>query len=124
MSVTKDNIPTQEHLKKWPYLRKVQLPQIDSDIELLIGMNAAKVMEHWQVINSQKDGPYAVRTLLGWVINSPLGGGCSKGVEMATMTANRISLIDLQKLLVSQYNTDFNEKVYEEVKCRLMTRNY
>lgn len=43
MSVTKDNIPTQEDLKKWPYLREVQLPQID--IDLLIGINVANVME-------------------------------------------------------------------------------
>ncbi|KAL2083621.1 hypothetical protein ACEWY4_021394 [Coilia grayii] len=113
MPVTKDNIPTQEDLKKWPYLSGIQLPQIDSDVELLIGMNAANVMEPWQVINSQNDGPYAVRTLLGWVINGPLGGG-SRGVDMATVTANRISLIDLQELLVSQYNTEFNERVYEE----------
>jgi len=76
-------------------------------------MNAANVTEPWQVISSQGDGPYAVRTLLGWVINGPLGGS-SKGVEMATVTANRLSLDDLQELLVSQYNTDFNEKAYEE----------
>lgn len=114
MPVTKDNIPTQEDLKKWPYLSEVQLPQIDSDVELLIGMNAANVMEPWQVINSEEDGPYAVRTLLGWVTNGPLGGGCSKGMDMAALTANRISLVDLQELMVSQYNTDFNEKAYEE----------
>lgn len=29
-------------------------------------------------------------------------------------TANRISLVDLQEFLVSQYNTDFNEKGYEK----------
>ncbi|KAK0138796.1 hypothetical protein N1851_024658 [Merluccius polli] len=113
MPVTKENIPTQDDLKQWPYLSEVQLPHIDCDIDLLIGMNAANVMEPWQVINSQEDGPYAVRTLLGWVINGPLGGS-NKGVEMATVTANRISLGDLQELLVSQYNTDFNERAYEE----------
>lgn len=28
MPVTKDNIPTQEDLKEWPYLSEVHLPQI------------------------------------------------------------------------------------------------
>ena len=65
-------------------------------------------MEPWP-INSQKDGPYAVRTLLGWVVNGPLGG-CSKGVEKAKVT-NRISLVNLQERLVSQYNSDFNESL-------------
>lgn len=90
MPLTKNNIPTQEDLKEWPYLSEVHLPQIDSDIDLLIEMNTANVMGPWQVINSQQHGPYAVRTLLGWVINGPLGG-CSKGMDMATVTANRIS---------------------------------
>lgn len=54
-----------------------------------------------------------MRTLLGWVINGPLGG-CSEGVEKATVTVHIISLNDLQKLLVSQYNTDLNERVYDE----------
>lgn len=76
-------------------------------------MNAANMMKPWQVINSQEHGPYAVRTLLGWVINGPLEG-CGKGEEMATVTANRISLVDLQELLVSQYKTDFNKNGYEE----------
>lgn len=51
-------------------------------------------MEPWQVINWQEYGLYAVRTLLGRVINSPLGG-CRKGMDMARVIANRISLIDL-----------------------------
>ncbi len=123
MLLTKDNIPTQEDLKEWSYLSDFQLPKIDSDIDLLIGMNAANVMEPWQVINSQGSGPYAVRTLIGWVINGPLGGGSGKGVDKATVTANRISLVDLQELLVSQYNTDFNEKVYDEkMRCQWRTK--
>ena len=31
-------------------------------------------MEPWEVINSREDGPYAIRTLLRWVINGPLQG--------------------------------------------------
>ena len=92
---------------------EVHLPQIDNEIDLLIGMIPANMMEPWQVINSREHGPYAVRTLLGWVIYGPLEG-CGKSVKMATVTANRISLVDLQELLVSPYNTDFNEKGYEE----------
>lgn len=52
MLVTKDDIPTLEDLKEWLYLSEVQLPQIDSDIDLLIGVNAANVTEPWRVINS------------------------------------------------------------------------
>ena len=51
--VTRENIPTQKELKKWPYLKEVQLKEIDADVGLLIGVNTPKAMEPWQIINSQ-----------------------------------------------------------------------
>ena len=109
MPVTKHNIPNQSDVSKWPYLKNIKLPTIDADIGLLIGTNAPKVMEPQEVINSQGEGPYAVRTLLGWVVNGPLRGGGTKATSV-----NRISVVDLHDLLVTQYNTDFVEKSYEE----------
>ena len=75
MPVTKNNIPNKRDLANWPYLQDLKLPTIDADISLLIGTNAPKVMEPLQVINSQGEGPYTVRTLHGWVVNGPLRGG-------------------------------------------------
>ncbi len=43
--VQKENIPSQQHLKKWPYLSEVRLPHIDADVCLLIGANNSKAME-------------------------------------------------------------------------------
>ena len=71
---TKGNIPLQEDVDTWPHLRQVLLPKIDAEIGLLIGTNAPKAMEPWQVIASVDDGPYAVRTRLGWTVNGPLTG--------------------------------------------------
>lgn len=81
-------------------------------MELLIGTNAPKLMEPWEIINSQGKGPYAVRTLLGWVVNGPLRGGEPRKGKKGhpEVTVNRISVAKLQDLLVSQYNQDFNEK--------------
>ncbi|KAL1277030.1 hypothetical protein QQF64_023703 [Cirrhinus molitorella] len=72
MPVDTCNIPTKGELSKWPYLSQVQFPKIPAKVELLIGSNTPKAIEPWEVINSQGDGPYAVKTLLGWVINGPL----------------------------------------------------
>lgn len=55
----------------WPELNSVEIPVIDADLELLIGTNVPKVMEPWEVVHSMGDGPYAVRTLLGWVVSGP-----------------------------------------------------
>ncbi len=69
MPVTSDNIVTQEEISKWPYLDRVKIPHIEANIGLLIGANAPQVMEPWEIINSYGNGPYAIRTPLGWVVN-------------------------------------------------------
>ncbi|KAK0146738.1 hypothetical protein N1851_013945 [Merluccius polli] len=113
--VSKGNIPTQQDIEKWKYLNDIRIPELDAEVEILIGTNAPKLMEPWEVINSEGDGPYAVRTLLGWVVNGPLRGnsGCCQR-SCSTVYANRISIVRLEELLVSQYNQDFNEKSLEE----------
>jgi hypothetical protein len=115
MPVTADNIPSKQDLARWPYLQKVNIPEIDGNIELLIGMNASKIMEPLEITKSQGEGPYAVKTLVGWVINGPLRGSKSSiDNDCQSATVNRISIANLETLLVNQYIHDFNEKASEE----------
>lgn len=58
----------QKTLKKWPYLCSIQLNEIDADIELVIWVDFPKAMELWDMINSQGNKPYAVKTMFGWVV--------------------------------------------------------
>ena len=111
MPVTSSSVPKQSDLAHWAYLGKVTIPSISSKVELLIGTNAPHLIEPWEVINSQNGGPYAVRTLLGWVVNGPLRSAAGTG---GSVTVNRISVASLEKLLISQYNQDFQEKASEE----------
>lgn len=115
MPVSKLNIPRQGDVNQWSYLRDVKLHDIHADVDLLIGTDAPKVMEPWELINSQGNGPYTVRTRVGWVINGPLRGRGNriKG-DCSAVTANRISVEHLQEMLVKQYNHDFNERSSEE----------
>ena len=85
LPVTVDDIPVQSDVERWFYLKDINLPCIDADIELLIGSDAPKLVEPHEVQRSGDGGPYAVRTLLGWTINGPLGRP-SKSVR----TTNRI----------------------------------
>lgn len=113
MPVSKNNILTQDDLKDNPYLESIRIPSINAEVELLIGVNASNLMEPWEIINSQGKGPYAVKTLLGWVVNGPLRGGSSdKGkTGCPVVTANGISVARLEDLLIAQYNHDFNERL-------------
>ena len=113
--VSKGNLLIQHDLEKWPYLKGIELDSIDANVEILIGMNVPQAMQPWQVVNSQGNGPYAVKTLLGWVVNGPLNScSATKETGAASVTVNRISMENLKDLLISQYNNDFPEKDYEE----------
>jgi len=95
MPVNSDNIVTLEEISKWPYLDRVKLAHIQANVDLLIGANASQVMEPWEVINSYGSGPYAIRTLLGWVVNgtSEKSGDCRNDDSgTPSVTVNRISM--------------------------------
>ena len=114
--VSKENIPVQEDLEEWPHLHGIELPQIKADIGLLIGCDVYKAMEPWEIIHSEDDGPYEVRTILSWVINGPLrGNGCITPPESGqSVSVNNISIASVENLLVQQFNYDFPEKASEE----------
>ena len=113
--VSKENIITKADLGRWPYLSGIHLKEIEAGIELLIGTDVPRAMEPWNIINSQKNGPYAVQTLLGWVVTGPLGvDGTAGHAGPVAVSMNRISVVELNDLLIRQYNQDFSENRYEE----------
>ncbi|KAK0148069.1 hypothetical protein N1851_012226 [Merluccius polli] len=112
MPVCRNNIAREQDLVRWPYLRGVHLPEIDADIELLIGLNAPRALEPIKVIPSEEGGPYAVQTVLGWTVNGPMSGAAD--LEHLTITANRISVVKLDELWKQQFQLDFRECRHEE----------
>ncbi|XP_059411032.1 uncharacterized protein LOC132144237 [Carassius carassius] len=100
-----ENIPQQKDVKKWKYLEEVHLPQIDVGIGLLIGTNVPKILEPWKVINSRGDEPYAVKTILGWIVNGPLEREdiqTNRNTGWTRVMANRISVVTLENLIQQQ----------------------
>jgi len=72
----------------------INLPCIEAAVDLLIGSDVPKALEPQDVKRSNDGGPYAVRTLLGWTLNGPLGRSNS-----SNHAANRIQShanLDLQ----------------------------
>lgn len=109
----KANIPQKKDLEKWSYLSRVHLPKLEAEVGLLIGVNAYKAMEPWEIINSQNDGPYAVKTALGWVVNGPISRCQEKESDdgkRQSFLVNRISVISVEDMLMKHYNADFPER--------------
>lgn len=119
--VGRKNIPLQEEVDKWPYLREVKLPHIDADVGLLIGNDVPKAFEPWKVINSQNDGPYAVKTILGWTVNGPIRR--QDDDQQQNFTVNRISVHTIERMLVQQYNADFPERI-EKVEMSVEDKRF
>lgn len=70
--VTQSDIPSADDLSKWPYLLEsgVTVPdQASVPVGLLIGSNAAAVMEPLRVVRSEDGGPYATLTRYGWILS-------------------------------------------------------
>ena len=95
--VTKENVATQKDILNWPHLKKVKLNEIDADIDLFIGANAPKALEPWQIKNAEANGPYAVKTVFGWVINGPLNSCTAEETSrLPILTANHISMTEVK----------------------------
>ena len=117
LPVRNEHIPRQAAIEKWTYLNEVKLEEIDGTVELLIGTNAPRLMEPQKIINSQHDGPYAVQTVLGWVVNGFMEVDDSSAAQTdLDVTTNRISVTDLSEMLMQQYNFDFPERKFDERK--------
>ena len=108
LPVTVDDMPVQSDVERWCYLKEIDLPCIDADIELLIGSDVPKLLEPHEVLRSEDGGPYAVRTLLGWTINGPLGRP-----SKSSRTANRIqSHAVLDQQFVRFCEMEFNDSQF------------
>lgn len=88
----KDRISLDD-LQTWPHLSDIHIDRItlDSDIGLLIGVNVPKAMEPWDIIPSKDNGPFAMKTILGWVINGPIDTVPENGIFNTFLTVNRIN---------------------------------
>ncbi len=115
MPVSSGDIITQKELCKWSYLDKVRIPYIQADVDLLIGINASNVIEPYEIINSHGNGPFAIKTLLGWVVNGTMVGNsdCKNENGHSVVTVNRISVVKLE-LFNNQFNHGFNERTADE----------
>ena len=102
-------ISKQEDVNRWPYLKGVKIPHIDSDVGLLIGCDVPQALQPREVRPSQNGGPFATRTVLGWVLNGPLGRDEEKLPTSNFVQANQ----SLEQQFESYCNLDFNDSKYD-----------
>ncbi|XP_059099320.1 uncharacterized protein LOC131893338 [Tigriopus californicus] len=77
LPVTKEDIPTKRQAEAWPHLENIPFNYSDSDVGILIGMNAPRALRPLRLVLRNDDEPYAVQTKLGWTVHGPISGGRS-----------------------------------------------
>ena len=111
MPVSLEDVVTKQDIEQLPYLSHINLQDYKKEsceVGLLIGSNVPKATEPWEVIHSQNEGPYAYKTVLGWVV-------CGLKGKRTNITSNRILVkADLHQQLVNMYNHDFNERTVDD----------
>ena len=109
LPVSTDTIGTQEDVNRWPHLKGVTIPSIDAEIGLLLGSDVPEVLQPKEMKQSKNGGPFATRTILGWVLNGPLG---RTGVKRPAA-----NFVDTNAKLSKQFedycNLEFNDSSYE-----------
>ena len=127
LPVSVTNAANQHDIDRWPHLTGISIPKIEADVGLLIGSDAPEVLEPREIRPSQNGGPYASRTVFGWVVNGPLG----RTLSSTTHTANFIRTnVELSEQFCSYCNMEFNNTIHgskhslsQNDKCTLQMMN-
>ena len=106
--VSKDDIPSQEDVDRWPHLGSVYLPTVNAKTGLLIACNVSEALDPLEVKNSQHGGPYATRTHLGWAANDPLKRN-RRGLRATSFFPKADT--ELCQIVEDFYNRDFGESI-------------
>ena len=71
------DIPEQKDLSSWPHLCDIALVSLPvsvsgATVEQLIGNDNHELLQPLEIRKSVNKGPYAVKTVFGWVVNGPV----------------------------------------------------
>ena len=58
MPVTKEHIPKQQEIKKWSHLTGIDVPDIDSDIGIMIGNDVLDAYTAFELANGPSSSPH------------------------------------------------------------------
>jgi hypothetical protein len=118
MPVSTIHIPTSDDIHKWPHLREINLPQINSEVGILIGNNVPDAYTPLEFKIGPPGTPYASRTRLGWI-----PWNVSRTGQADHIVVNRADVIaiervqdlrDLNTLYMKSVNLDFPERITED----------
>ena len=106
--------------KSWQHLHDIDLRVMGCKVELLIGANVSKAMEHWNFISSVDNGHFIVKILLEQVSNQLLDLFLNDENNYACVYVNSTDATKLKEQIRNQFNYNFSEKTIDDIydPCR------
>lgn len=112
MPVTNEHIPKQQEIKKWAHLTGINVPDIDSDISIMIGNNVPDAYSPFELATGPSSSPHATKTRLGWIIWNVLRDRTS--FEVNRVFVESVNDETQMKMLTESINLDFPERLIED----------
>lgn len=115
---TSRQIPTNADIKEWSHFDGINLPEICSPIDLLIGNNIPDAYSPFEVRTGPPGSPHACKTRLGWLI-----WGLVRHSDPQLISLNRAEVVAIQSKLDDQQlgyivqrgiHMDCPEKTFED----------
>ncbi|XP_033120783.1 uncharacterized protein LOC117119913 [Anneissia japonica] len=98
MPVSHVHIPRKKDIEEWPHMERVQLPDIDAEIGLLIGNAVAEAYTPLEIVTGPPGSPYASRTALGWIPWNVVRKGNSNEYKTDSYPSNRAEVTAIEEL--------------------------
>ena len=100
-----------QEARRWPHLQELPFRELDDKrVTMLIGCDVPEA--HWvldQRLGSRKQ-PYAIKTLLGWVLLGPLHGNTKRGTVNYARISEESIKDDIRRLYEAEFrDTEENE---------------
>ena len=88
----------------------IAIQEIDCEVDLLLGNNVPKALQPTEVKGNDQNGPYVVRTALGWTVNGPLGRSDAQETTANFIRADR-ELENLFKCFCDRELNDVEDRI-------------
>lgn len=102
------NLPSASAINRWPHLSGISFPKINaSQVTLLIGSDVPEVFWTLEERRGKPKEPYAIRSLLGWTLQGPLG--TPHATSDFQVNFQQADLLEAQ--MERMWKTDFSDSI-------------
>jgi hypothetical protein len=103
-------MPSQVDISEWEHFKDLEIPNIDAEVEVLIGNNVPDVYSPLEVRTGPRGSPHAVRSVIGWIFWNVIRDDRSESGDHRVHSVAAEEVQHLEELVKASMNLDFSER--------------